>query len=322
MKVKIKILTPIHIGSGADITPSEYFIENGKFLRINMESLFHDPEFLPCMDKFIEIAKTQRYIGDILPLDLLRKHVLYAIPLTKTALEYIQKKRTVVKEHIKTAGNVFIPGSSLKGSIFSAIFWYYLKEAYNSNNTYSFKDRGEQVTLSANEFITKALQGRYRYDVLLNFAFTRFTKTGKNKFARWLSITDTDAKKPSDCLQLSLAKVEGSKSGSQLPILYETIKSGTEFSFEIKKSPDLIIDEVKVLEVTDAFYKKVLEKDRVELKSSGKIIRLGQGSTAYSTSCLILAEELGIKDYRVKPPKTRKRIDEIIPLGWVQLIGE
>jgi CRISPR-associated protein Csm5 len=322
MKIKIKILTPVHIGSGAEITPSEYFIENGKFFRINMDSLFQDSEFLPFMDKFIEIAKTQRYIGDILPQPLLKKHILYSISVTKTAFEYIQKNRTVVKEHIKTAGNVFIPGSSLKGSIFSGVFWYYLKESYHSNNTYTFKDRGTSVTLPANEFITQALQGRYRYDDLLNFAFTRFTRSGKNKFAGWLGITDTDTKEPSDCLQLSLAKVEGSRSGSQLPILYETLKPGIEFSFEIKKNPDLIIDEVGLLKIVDEFYKKVLEKDRVEIRSSGKIIRLGQGSTAYSTSCLILAEELGIKNYQVKPPTTRKRVDEILPMGWAEMTVE
>ncbi|MGB9722134.1 MAG: type III-A CRISPR-associated RAMP protein Csm5 [bacterium] len=130
MKVKIKILTPVHIGSGEEINPMEYLVEGVQFHRLNMDSLFKDNEFKPHMDKFIEIAKTSRYIAGILPDSLLKKHILYTIPINGDAVQYLRKNQTIVKEFIKTAGNVFIPGSSIKGSIFSAVFWHSLKEAY------------------------------------------------------------------------------------------------------------------------------------------------------------------------------------------------
>jgi hypothetical protein len=34
---------------------------------------------------------------------------------------------------------------------------------------------------------------------------------------------------------------------------------------------------------------------------------------------LILAEELAIKNYRVHPPRTRKRINDTIAMGWVRI---
>uniref|UniRef100_A0A7C6A843 CRISPR system Cms protein Csm5 n=1 Tax=candidate division WOR-3 bacterium TaxID=2052148 RepID=A0A7C6A843_UNCW3 len=322
MKITIKSLTPIHIGSGEEISPIEYLIEGDYFHRLHMDGLFADSDFQPLLEKFIESALTERYIGELLPHDLLRKHILYSIPITGVAKDYLKTNRTLVKAFIKTSGKVFIPGSSLKGSLLSAVFYYSLKESYISNTYWEVKERGEGITLTAKEFITKSLQGRFRYENLLDFAFSRFTKGGvKTRFAHWFDVIDSDAHKPSEVLQVSLAKVKGSKSGSELPILYETLKEGVEFSAEIK-SQNTVFNEEKILSLTDDFYKKVLNKDKAQIKSDGIIIRLGQGSTAYATSCLILAEELGIRNYRVKPPATRKRIDEILPMGWVQLKKE
>ncbi len=307
MKITLRILSPVHIGSGEEISPTEYLV-NDSFHRIYMDGLFTDPEFKPLIEDFIKSAETQRYIGDLLPNDLLKRHILYTIPITNKAREYLENNKTVVKEFIKTAGKVYIPGSSLKGSILSAIFWHSLKEAYQKSISAEDKD-----------FITQSLQGRFRYDELLNFAFSRFTKGAiKTRFAHWLDVVDSEGKRPSDVLQISLARVKGSKSGDELPILYETLKEGMEFSTEIK-SQNTILMETEILEIVKELYQRVLNKDKAEIKADGTLIRLGQGSTAYATSCLILAEELGIKGYRVKPPATRKRIDETLPLGWVEI---
>ncbi|MCM8826476.1 MAG: hypothetical protein NC904_03045 [Candidatus Omnitrophica bacterium] len=71
MKIKLKILTAVHIGSGQEISPIEYIFYDDKFIRIDMDGLFTDPEFKPLQEKFINSAKFQRYIGDLLPKDLL-----------------------------------------------------------------------------------------------------------------------------------------------------------------------------------------------------------------------------------------------------------
>ncbi len=322
MKVKIKVLSPIHIGSGEEINPIEYLIDGANFHRLNMDSLFKDSEFKPHIDKFIEIAKTARYIGDIIPQTLLKKHILYTIPIKGEAIQYLKKSKTVVKGFIKTAGYVYIPGSSIKGSIFSAIFWYVLKEAYNSPGLkWRFKIDKTDTEVEANKFITEVLQGCYHYNNLLDLAFSRITKEKvKTRFARWINVSDSDRKRAADSLQISLAKVMGAKSGDGLPILYEALKPESEFTLELNAS-HCDLDENKIIDIVDKFYSKVLSKDKSEIKYTGKLIRLGQGSTSYATSCLLLAEELGIKNYRLKPPRTRKRIDNTIPLGWAEIVG-
>lgn len=320
MKFKIRVLSPIHIGSGLEINPMEYLIDNSNFHRLNMDSLFKDSDFRPHMDKFIEIAKTSRYIGDIIPDSLLKKHILYTIPIKGEAVNYLNKNQIVVKEFIKTAGYAYLPGSSIKGSIFSAVFWYALKDAYSKNTNWEIEKGRYAEPIPAQKFISDALQGRYKYNELLNLAFSIFTKNkAKSRFARWLRISDTDKKKVGDILQISLAKVKGAKTGDELPILYEALKPGSEFEFEIN-AQHCAYDEIKIIEIVNDFYHRVLKKDAAEIKSSGKLIRLGQGATAYATSCLILAEELGINNYELKPPATRKRIDDKIPLGWAEIV--
>jgi len=308
MKIIIKTLTPVHIGSGKEISPTEYLVENEYFHRINLNSLFADPNFQPLLEKFIDSALHTRYLGDLIPKELLKKHILYTLPITGEAKEYLKNNKTVVKEFIKSAGRVFIPGSSLKGSILSAIFYHILKEKFSS----------------AKESILQKLQPQNKYDDLLEFVFSSLAKNPALKlkrFTRWLDVIDSNNKNPSEVLQISLVKVKGSKSGKELPILYETLKVNVEFVAEIK-SQTTIFKEEEILSIVNDFYKKVLAKDKNQIKTNGILIRLGQGVTAYATSCLILAEELGIKDYPVKPPTTRKRIDKILPMGWVKLQKE
>ncbi len=320
MKIKIRIVSPIHIGSGEEITPSEYLVDKG-FHRIDIDSLIKDSDFKPHFDKFIELAKTQRYIGDTVNPTLLKKHILYTIPISGDARDYLAKNRTIVKEFIKTAGRVYIPGSSLKGSILSAIFYDTLKEIYDNNPRFTIKDRDNELSITGKDFVIQLLQGRFRYEKIQNIVFSKFTygSFNKTRFVHWLDITDSDTRKPEDVLQISLAKVTGAKTGGQLPILYETLRPGCEFICELKPVKTKY-NESETLEITNQFYRKIFEKDKLPINCAGNLIRLGQGSTAFATSLLLLAEELGVKEYRVKPPRTRKKIDEQVPMGWAEII--
>lgn len=318
MKFKLQVISPLHIGSGEEINPIEYLITD-RFVRIEMDALFRDPDFSSLMEKFIESAKSQLYIGKLLPPSLLNRHPLYSLPISRDAKEYLKNHKTVVKSFIKTAGRVYIPGSSLKGSILSAILWHFLKEAYEKNVIWERKRRDRFEKIPARRFTENVLRGRERYTDLLDFTFTRFG-IGKSRFTHWLDITDSESKPLEDCLEVSLAKVKGGRR-DELPILYETLKPGSEFEIEMKVQKARLTEE-KILKISNEFYLKVLEKDGAKIPSQPYLLRLGQGSTAFATSFLILAEDLGIREYRLRlrPPKTRKRIDEIHPLGWVRIV--
>ena len=165
MKLKIRVLTPVHIGSGEEMTPLEYFIdrERGFFHRLNMNSLFQDEKFRPFMNTFINEAARRRNIGEIVrDHSLLRRHILYSLPISAEARQPLLTNPANVKTYIKSAGRAFIPGSSLKGSILSAILWYVLKEACS-------KDQSEKARIQ--ELLSSRKNDRKTFDELLRFAF-------------------------------------------------------------------------------------------------------------------------------------------------------
>ncbi|HID92742.1 MAG TPA: type III-A CRISPR-associated RAMP protein Csm5 [bacterium (Candidatus Stahlbacteria)] len=315
MKITLEVLTPLHIGSGEEISPSEYFVDkdSGRLLRLNMNSLFSDPSFVSYRERFIAEASRQRYIGAILNAALLKKHPLYSVSLSGDAKSYIGTNKTIVKGFIKSGGKPYIPGSSLKGSILSALIWHTLKSNYSSHKA------------KINELLTRRPHNRKEeneiYSQLMKLSLSLITQDFKQgRFIQWLSISDGSFGTPEDALEISLARVKGARWGRELPVLYETIKPKQFFKMELK-SVKSKFSETEILDISHKFYLKVLEKDSVSVDKKSYLLRLGQGSTAYSTSLLILAEELGVGGYRIHPPRTRKRIDGMA-MGWVRVMVE
>ena len=322
MKIKVKALSPVHIGSGEEISPLEYVTEE-QFMRLNMESLFSDVDFQPFMEKFVSLAQTQRYIGNLLPIDLLRRHPLYTLPLRAETKAYFKTSQTAVKSFIKSAGRTFIPGSSLKGSILSAMIWYVLKDAYEKDIIIEESFR-ERKRVPARKFIEDMLIRDGKYQDLLDLAFILISGAPpKNirgrRFLPWLNVSDSNLTPVEKTLEVSLVQVVGAKRGDQLPILYETIKAGEEFVLRVENKNKAFTVE-NILKVADQFYRKVLAKDGYgNIHSKFYLLRLGQGSTAFSTSLLILVEDLKLTGYKIRPPHTRKLITGSLPFGWVEV---
>ncbi len=312
MRLKLEILTPVHIGSGAEISPSEYYIEkdSGRFMRLNMDALFQDSLFKKYLDRFLMEASRQRYIGSIIDHYLLKKYPQYTIPISEEAKSYLLNNQTKVKAIAKTAGRVFIPGSSLKGSILSAIMWHVLKSNY-----VAYKEK-------INEMLTKRIQNKNEerkiYNELLTISLSLIAPSSKQgRFTRWISVSDSSYKNPQESIEIYLSRVKGARRGGELPILFEGIKRGQIFEVEMMRINSKLREE-ELLEVVHNFYIKVAQLDGVHVEKTPYLLRLGQGSTVYATSLLILANDLGIKDYLVSPPRTRKRIGDKIPMGFVK----
>jgi CRISPR type III-A-associated RAMP protein Csm5 len=317
MKTIIKILTPVHIGSGEELSPLEYFVdrERGFFHRLNMNSLFQDEKFRPFLNTFINEAARRRNIGDIVKdHSLLRRHILYSLSVSAEARQPLLTNPANVKTYIKSAGRVFIPGSSLKGSILSALLWFVLKEACSKDQA---KKEQIQFLLSSRRNDVGA------FDKLLRLAFPLIVPGSRSvsdaKFLRWLDVRDSSMYLPADSLQISQAKVNGARRGREIPIFYECLKEGQTFETEINCELTRF-SEKEILQIIHDFYSQVAQKDGVKLPPASCLLRLGQGSTAYSTSLLLLAEDLGLRPYAIRPPRTRKRIAEKIPMGFVELV--
>ncbi len=128
MKVKIKSLTPIHIGTGKKLGTLE-FLNN---YRINYDKLFElvaeekQNEFFSWLDQNpqLTVSEIQRKFN-IKPQEIVNKCGLYSFTSTLPR---------DLNEGIKDSSNkFFIPGSSLKGSLRTALMYKVLLNSSNKN---------------------------------------------------------------------------------------------------------------------------------------------------------------------------------------------
>ena len=106
------------------------------------------------------------------------------------------------------------------------------------------------------------------------------------------------------------------------------------------KAKNCNLSEEEILKSADEFYKKIYQKEKKvnlilpEIPKNGYLLRIGQGSSVFSTSYLILAEDLNDKEYKVEryvrgkklpplragsSPSTKKLFSGKISLGWVNI---
>ncbi|MCM8826475.1 MAG: type III-A CRISPR-associated RAMP protein Csm5 [Candidatus Omnitrophica bacterium] len=221
---------------------------------------------------------------------------------------------TVVKEFIKSAQRAYIPGSSLKGSILSGVI-----EAISAQKRIFKQDYYAHLSDVLNE-LARGLPDR---------------DTNMGRLTHWLDVRDSNFIPAEKSLEIVQVKVMGARRG-QLPILYEVLKENFEFETEIISRSNKT--EKEILQMADSFYRKVYNKEREyaqrirqelpPLSLNSFLLRLGQGSTAWSTSFLILASELGINNYTIQRPKfhkikcsprTRKLISGTKSMGWIEI---
>jgi CRISPR type III-A-associated RAMP protein Csm5 len=317
VKLNLRTLSPVHIGSGAEISPSEYWYEpkSRQVHRLNLESLTRDPEFAEHLEKFVEGAAQARQIDQYVPLEILARHILYSLPAPGGA-------HYPIKALIKSGGQVMIPGSSLKGSLLSAVLWRLLRE------------RGQQDQ-KMRDWIKTACQdtqGKSYHD-LLGACLQKFCgdpvvdRPHENRFLQWLNVSDSNLLPAKGNLRVARIEVVGAKK-SQIPMLMEVIREGVDLSFELTTPPGACRQQKtawgvqEILETTDAFYRRVWQETEKNTPppQGGWLLRLGQGSGAWATSLLLLAKDLGLnRNYVVQPPATQKKMEGIKSLGWVLL---
>lgn len=129
----INIISPIHIGSGNVYSPAEYYIDKNKLMRVNIIDYY----------KNISNKKEKEiFLDKLLNQDFILKE---QVKLDKTIKNYIlyendykcKSEPTIIEEHIKTLdknlikgineNKLYIPGSSIKGAIRTALVYYLLK---------------------------------------------------------------------------------------------------------------------------------------------------------------------------------------------------
>ncbi len=315
VKLTLKTLAPVHIGSGAEISPSEYWYDSRsrQVHRLNLQSLTRDPEFAEYLEKFVEGAAQARQIDNYVPKEILARHILYSLP-APTGAHY------PIKALVKSGGRVMIPGSSLKGSLLSAVLWKQIAARCEKDGHFR-EDLRRKLSQRDNR------ENKKDFEQLVGVALGGMCGLESDRFLQWMNVSDTDLLPAPGNLRVARVEVAGAKQ-TKIPMLLETIREGVTLAFELaipggacrRQKPQWGVQEV--LETADAFYRRVWEKTQAPepAPQGGWLLRLGQGSGAWATSLLVLASDLDLRrDYVVQPPITQKKVDGMTSLGWVLL---
>ncbi len=130
-KVSYRIITPIHIGTGEDISPFEYVIKDGIFYRIESEELISglSEEQLKRFYAYIESNNLVGLRNVVIENFDEKTHAKYKVRVTSSIEEKYNRNIKDIKNQLlispftrsKPDFKPYIPGSSIKGAIRTAV---------------------------------------------------------------------------------------------------------------------------------------------------------------------------------------------------------
>ncbi|MBC7128911.1 MAG: type III-A CRISPR-associated RAMP protein Csm5 [Thermoplasmatales archaeon] len=221
MRYEVEVISPLHIGNGRELSSIEYLVDK-KFYRINMDSLFREKEF--DIDGFVEDIKLGLFKIENYK-ELAKKNKEYVIDISNSAEKNIKGRN--VKEFIKSGGRLYIPGSSIKGAIRTAVMWHVLK-----NNAELYGEMEEYF-----EEIIRGKIKKKKEEVDDEIEKNVFGKDPKYDLFKAIQISDGNIL-PIDRLRIDEVKILSTTSSSyywkNFSIFIEALKIGTKFETDIK----------------------------------------------------------------------------------------
>jgi len=347
LNVKLTTLSPVNIGNGETLSQfSDYVYDNGFIYYLDYDLIALELSKMPdsdnLIDEFVAIVRNQAG-GSV------RNRLRIKGFLENTGIDFknFASKKIAVEEEIKeqiqlqikTGSRPYIPGSSLKGAIRTAVVSYF------------FTEELEQNLKSTKEYIGQDILGRYDEDVL-----------------KFLQVSDTMPFGEEDLEIARFFRFNLKTNKLEIPMVKEVIPSDRESSFKIgsKAKPGQVDSKFQFLEegkeellfdIINAFSRKNVEYELKELNRSSSeelkavkefyqylldavsaahsakeaYLRIGTGKTFFDTS---IAHKLS-KDFlnrivrnnfkKANPnffPKTRTMVQykgQKMAPGWVKL---
>lgn len=250
MNCDIKVISPVHIGSGEKYGPSEYLYFNPNpskkdkfaFKRININKYYKHlldlddkeecEEFLACLSDSVPFGDYKNNIS--------KKFTRY------TLLNKCEKKpvNTEIDEIIKTFDKAYIPGSSIKGAIKTAILFNLMDfDSVNEINNFIYKIKNNRsFNKEENRFFDKFLTS----PMTKNSRNRRISPPQRNIF-KFLQVSDSTYAKQISLhdYHIKMARINKNIKSNYIyknnndGILYlETIDRGANLSFEINNNFD------------------------------------------------------------------------------------
>jgi CRISPR-associated protein Csm5 len=333
--VKAKTLFPVHIGGGPEhfLDPLGYVVKDNMFYRVKVEAMMtadssFAKEFMSLIDKN-KIVDLRKIISEKFDP---QKKAFYSgkASISKAFKSEYESKFLDVNNQLLVqcmtatpAGSVYIPGSSIKGAIRTAILDHRARESKDSYNGIA-----ERANNGDNRFFAKRCE-----NIILDM------DNPKNDPFKALKISDASI--PEGQTEIVQVKNCG-KSGTPLGIamFVEAVKPDVDFQFTLKLENRKPTDGIRmplfmndIFNDTTAFYQEEIKYeesnfyqgkesqkwvDRVfdETTDNEAVLRIGRFS--HIESMTYNSPEV-LRSHKKKSGTTRNLVDGKIPLGMIKM---
>ena len=263
MKLKLHTVSPVHIGTGNQLEPFEYIIEDGIYYRLDQNKAFKialesHPDFPDKFSDWIDKTSTNhnKSRDNAQQAEIRRKFnfkyfcesVLNDYELTDRIMEkgyaykcdapYGLQEKKQVNELLKDANNnIYIPGSSIKGALRTILMWRafsnlddnskvnLLKSTTNSNDFRTAKGKYLDDSLS-NELFVCGNKKRFKGNEEIDFSDIKFD------IMKFIHVSDATALNAEMAVYPSNLYLTNKVPQSQTPAL-EVIEFNSSFEFNI-----------------------------------------------------------------------------------------
>jgi len=261
MRYKLITLSPTHIGNGNQISNWSYSVDNNKISVYNFEkvvsTLKNNPQRLMNLTAEIERNPLNKSLGDILQNYRLNVEPEYTVQLRGKIKQIRNRGQNLTEykqvwEFIKENGQVYIPGTEIKGAIRTALFYKILKDKFQQDekmknqflieyeNCLNIKhqhlriegDKKKQVkkNFSNLEQRWESIVFRAGFEKVFDKDF-RFADAKKD-ILKILLISDSDLKNPGEVLNIKDITPLGVS--RHFEELHELLRSGSEFLVDLR----------------------------------------------------------------------------------------
>ena len=126
MKYKLKTITPLHIGTGSKYSRAEFVLTDGNLHRVSLDNLLRKLSEEQIGDLTVRLEDYGFSLADFL-----KDKDIDLADITKYISKFKEDRGVKeISEQIKTSDRAYIPGSSIKGAIRTAIIYKILKDDY------------------------------------------------------------------------------------------------------------------------------------------------------------------------------------------------
>lgn len=299
-KLKLKVLTPVHIGSGETIGKSEYVINGGRAYILDTYKLFKGLTQCGALKKYEDsvmkikgFSLNSFFQTNNIPSSKYKDWALYSFEIPEDA----NSKQLNISSCVKDAYHKpYIPGSSLKGALRTAVEVNELLDGKAGKYSQRVKDEIPRLTgrKSDMSYVESDMDVELFHTLKLLDRKPKDKNNSVNSIFKGLRISDSSPVELDDlalCVKIDLDDGDGENA---LNVVRECIKPGTELTFGVSIDTDIFsYDAKKLLGAVKRSFDLQAERflshfNDVDIPSADNVIYIG-GGTGFVSKTVVQA---------------------------------